>query len=178
MLSSGSCSGAGSLPLEVSYPPRILNPNKKSKHWGPKARAAKTYRFEVYWATKEALQKGWITVPETPRTNVHLIFTPPMETGAVPDDDNMEAAFKAGRDGLALALNRDDRHFTVTREVLPRDPAFKLGKVRIELWPLDDARNSQRKRKAAPGRSNPEPRLWRSLVYAGNRVHVKGPKNE
>lgn len=94
------------------------------------------YKEEVYWETIRALSRDEIDVPETDRINVHLRFTPPMEGGAVPDDDNIEAAFKAGRDGLALAIKRDDKCFTVTREVLPRNSQFKLGQVVIELRPL------------------------------------------
>ena len=128
------------MPLRVSFPPRALNPNKRSKRWGNvnARRPARVYKEEVYWATVEAVSKGWVTVPETDRIGVHLIFTPPTERGPIWDDDNMEAAFKAGRDGLAMALKRDDRCFKVTREVRSRDAQFKLGKVVIELRPLTD----------------------------------------
>jgi crossover junction endodeoxyribonuclease RusA len=126
------------LPLEVSFPPRILNPNKsKGLHWGKTSGAKKTYKNEVFWATKEAVQRGWIVIPDTPKIGVHLIFIPPIEPGPVWDDDNCEAAFKSGRDGLALALGRDDRQFEATKKILPRDPAYRLGKVRIELTPID-----------------------------------------
>lgn len=123
------------MPLEVSFPPRALNPNKRNKRFGnvQARKAAKPYKHEVYWATIEALQRGLITVPETERINVHLTFIPPIERGPAWDDDNMEAAFKAGRDALAQAIKRDDRCFTVTREVRQRE---RKGRVIIELRPL------------------------------------------
>jgi crossover junction endodeoxyribonuclease RusA len=122
------------LPLEVSFPPRILNPNKsKGKHWGTLSGAKKTYLHEVFWSAKEALQKGWIVHPRSDKIKVHLIFIPPCERGPIPDDDNLETAFKSGRDGLAKALGVDDRCFMVSKEVTKRDPACPLGKVQIQL---------------------------------------------
>jgi crossover junction endodeoxyribonuclease RusA len=111
-----------------------LSPNRKAGHWGVKAKAAKAYRREVYFLTKQALQRGWLEVPDTERINMHLTFWPPLQRGPSWDDDNMEAAFKSGRDGLADAIRRNDRCFKVTREVMPT--RIPNGKVVIELRPL------------------------------------------
>lgn len=46
---------------------------------------------------------------------MHLTFYPP--SAHKRDDDNLEAAFKAGRDGVAEAMGVDDNRFQVTREV-------------------------------------------------------------
>lgn len=126
------------MPLEVSFPPRSLNPNKShGRHWGGLRKAKQLYFNEVFWSAKEALQKGWLELPTTERIGLHLQFIPPSGPGRVPDDDNIEASFKTGRDGLALALKVDDGRFVASKEVLPRSAVYPLGLTRIQLTPLD-----------------------------------------
>jgi len=92
--------------------PSALKPNSRT-HWGLKARATKSYRHTCAVLAKEQglhLRK-W---PEG-KISVHLAFYPP--NNHRPDDDNLEAAFKAGRDGVADAMGVDDHRFEVTRSV-------------------------------------------------------------
>jgi len=61
--------------------------------------------------------------------HVFLDFCPPNRRAR--DDDNVIAAFKAGRDGLADALKIDDCHFR-THPFLKRDEIVKPGgEVRV-----------------------------------------------
>jgi crossover junction endodeoxyribonuclease RusA len=120
------------LPLEVDFPPRKLFPNKKA-HWGTKHKVAKKYRNDCFVLTKDAIRRGWIALPDSEKIGLHLIFTPPHQRSVIPDDDNIESAFKSGRDGIAEALGVNDRRFVTTKTVLSRDPACKFGKVRVEL---------------------------------------------
>lgn len=126
------------MPLEVSFPPRKLNPNRaKGRHWGTLNGAKRAYHDEVFWSAKQALQRGDLELPTTQRIGLHLEFIPPAGPGRLPDDDNTEAAFKSGRDGLALALGIDDNRFMASKEMLPRSAAYPNGCTRIRLTPIE-----------------------------------------
>lgn len=71
-------------------------------------RAKKAYRREV-WAACCAFRVPRFSGPVT----VHLDFYPPDRRKR--DDDNIEAAFKAGRDQIATHIHVDDADWTVTR---------------------------------------------------------------
>lgn len=120
--------------LEVSYPPRGLNPNRHT-HWAKTHRLKANYGTEVYVLAKDAMRKGLLTVPATERIGLHLQFVQP-HAKRKRDDDNVEAAFKAGRDGLAAALGIDDGRFVTTKELLPADPKHKHGLTIINLTPV------------------------------------------
>lgn len=97
------------MPIELTlpWPPRVLNPNQRA-HWAVKAKAAKAYKAAC-WAL--AMEAKW---PEfewdgVSKVNLWLAFYPPDRRHY--DDDNCVRAFKAGRDGVALALGIDDRNF-------------------------------------------------------------------
>jgi len=91
--------------ITLGWPPKELSPNART-HWRKKAPITKAYK-EACWAlTKEA----GIVAPETEgRLHLWITFYPPDRRHR--DDDNMIASFKAGRDGLALALGIDDKRF-------------------------------------------------------------------
>ncbi len=91
--------------ITLPWPPKQLSPNAR-EHWSVKAKYAKAYRMTCFALCIEAkLQK-----PETAgRLHLWVDFFPPDRRGR--DDDNMVAAFKAGRDGIADALGIDDKRF-------------------------------------------------------------------
>lgn len=93
--------------IEVTLPwmPKTLSPNARV-HWSVKSKAAKAYRATCCALTKEAK----LIAPATKeRLHLWLDFYPPDRRYR--DDDNMVAAFKSGRDGIADALGIDDKRF-------------------------------------------------------------------
>ena len=118
--------------LEISWPPRILFPNARPGHWAQQRRATKIYRREAFVLAQDAKRKGLLHVPATDRIGLRLEFCPPILLRKR-DDDGMEAAFKAARDGIAEALGIDDNRFRVTRIVSPPDPRWKHGVVKVSL---------------------------------------------
>lgn len=91
--------------ITLPWPPKQLSPNARV-HWSVKAKHAKAYRMACFALCIEAkLQK-----PETTgRLHLWVEFYPPDRRSR--DDDNMIAAFKSGRDGIADALGVDDKRF-------------------------------------------------------------------
>src|SRR5690554_1065057 len=123
------------LQITLPWPPKALSPNSRG-HWAKKARAAEVYRYTCkiyskrvlqFWRSEvEALQR---LVAAGGEIHVFLDFCPPNRRQR--DDDNVVAAFKSGRDGLADALGIDDRHFR-THPFLKRDEIVKPGgEVRV-----------------------------------------------
>lgn len=110
--------------LTFPWPPRQLNPNYRS-HWAAKARVARGYRQTCWLMARQAGARfeGDGPIP------VSIRFCPPPD-GKKRDDDNMIAAFKSGRDGLADALRVDDHRFRTTYTV---DPDSALGCVEVTL---------------------------------------------
>lgn len=98
-------------PIQLPWPDKALSPNGRA-HWAQKARAVKAARREA-WITTLAAMDGrtvsWQAV------DLHWIFRP--KTATAPDEDNIEAASKAYRDGIADALGIDDANFRATREI-------------------------------------------------------------
>lgn len=106
---------AGRYRLVLPWPPKELSPNAR-KHPARRATFVKSYRQDCWALAREALghAAGKLFPGDAPIA-VRLDFFPP--DGRSRDDDNCEAAFKAGRDGVAQALNVDDRRFVVTRRL-------------------------------------------------------------
>lgn len=88
----------------LPWPPRALSPNART-HWRAKAPIAKSYK-QACWAL--TLNAGMVA-PDTPKLALWLDFYPPDRRHR--DDDNLVAAFKSGRDGVAQALGIDDKRF-------------------------------------------------------------------
>lgn len=89
--------------IELPWPPRELNPNARV-HWSKRSKAAKAYRRDCRVLTRAS----GVVAPEG-RVLLVLEFVPPDLRRR--DDDNLIAAFKAGRDGIADALGIDDTRF-------------------------------------------------------------------
>jgi crossover junction endodeoxyribonuclease RusA len=117
--------------LTLPWPPKDLSPNARI-HWTKRAKAAKAYRAEC--ARQCAAHKWgyeWKTLQTTGRLHLWIDFYPPDRRHR--DDDNMVAAFKSGRDGLADALGINDRRFICHPFV--KDQIGGMVKVRITGGP-------------------------------------------
>ena len=97
--------------VSLPWPPSQLSPNART-HWAAKAKIAGSYKRKCWLAAKSAMARGDLFLPDADKILLALIFFPPDKRKR--DDDNLIAAFKSGRDGLALALGIDDSRF-VTR---------------------------------------------------------------
>lgn len=120
--------------VTLPWMPKGLSPNDRM-HWRKKAPITKAYK-EACWALcKEAGLMlpvvGSDPMIKSSRYHIWLDFYPP--NTAHRDDDNCIASFKAGRDGLALALGIDDRQFICHSMVWREVGGFV--KVRITAGP-------------------------------------------
>lgn len=108
----------------LTWPLPELSPNARV-HWGARSRAAKLYR-KACWALAKAacLKVDW----DGP-VHLWLNFYPPSRRHY--DDDNLIAAFKPGRDGLADALGINDKRFVVHPRL--HDKTAKGGAVGVIL---------------------------------------------
>lgn len=113
--------------ITLPWPPKQLSPNART-HWANKARITKKYRADCYLLTKA----GSLTMPAE-RAVLWLTFCPPDRRRR--DDDNLIAAFKAGRDGLAEALGIDDSALSLLVQI--GEPT-KGGAVRVALIALPE----------------------------------------
>lgn len=117
------------------WPSKDLNPNVRS-HWSAKSKAAKAYRAACYVLTKQALNgNGRNYPPLAEKLHLWLSFYPPDRRHR--DDDNMIAAFKSGRDGLAEALGINDKKFVTHPMVMGEIGG--MVKVRITGGPHDQS---------------------------------------
>jgi crossover junction endodeoxyribonuclease RusA len=109
--------------ITVPYPPKELNPNTKL-HWAAKMGYIKMYRGtckSIAGESSHVLPDGDLVLD--------LEFFPPDNRRR--DDDNMISSFKAGRDGIAEALELDDVRFQL--RVRTRDK-FPGGKVVVKIY--------------------------------------------
>lgn len=91
--------------ITLPWPPKELNPNARL-HWSKKSKAAAKYRTACHLLTLEAGLRG---IDWDGDIHVFIDFYPPDRRAR--DDDNMIAAFKSGRDGIAQALGVNDKRF-------------------------------------------------------------------
>lgn len=94
--------------VSLPWPSRVLSPNARS-HWAVKAAAVKGHRTYAWAATLDEIGR---TKPGWESAELHWEFHP--KTKHPVDDDNIQAACKAYRDGIAGALGIDDSKFTTT----------------------------------------------------------------
>ena len=93
--------------IKLPWMDKALNPNKRN-HWAPKAAAKATARQDAAWLTVQA--RGTDPLPFIgERLPMRITFCPPSNHHR--DDDNMIAAFKSARDGIADGLGVNDRCF-------------------------------------------------------------------
>lgn len=112
--------------VTLPWMPKGLSPNDRM-HWSKKAPITKAYK-EACWALCKEVN---LQAPETGRIHLWIDFYPPDKRHR--DDDNLVASFKAGRDGIALALGIDDKKFICHPFV--SDQVGGMVKVRITAGP-------------------------------------------
>lgn len=110
----------------LPWPPKVLSPNARA-HWATRSKAAKAYRQRCFMGAKQV----GLTAPAG-RLLLVVEFLPPNRQRR--DDDNLIAAFKSGRDGLADALGVDDCLFVTQCHL--SDEVHQGGAVRVTLRPF------------------------------------------
>ncbi len=93
----------------LPWPLKELNPNSRA-HWAVLAKAKKAYRATCYSLAK----KAGVSIS---KEKVHLAMTFYMPDRRHRDLDNMLASMKSGLDGLADALEVNDKHFSISMGV-------------------------------------------------------------
>lgn len=109
--------------IDLPWPPKELSPNARVHHM-VRYRKAKAYRAACYLLTIQARIKA-----PAGRAVLALEFVPPDRRAR--DDDNLVAAFKSGRDGIAEALGVDDRQFVT--EFCMSSHTWPGGKVLVTI---------------------------------------------
>ncbi|CAB4120980.1 hypothetical protein UFOVP4_41 [uncultured Caudovirales phage] len=114
------------LRIEMPWPPMGLNPNA-GLHWSKKHRLITAYRAVGLSRAQDAMI-GFEPLNPAGMLAVVITFYPPDRRHR--DDDNMIAAFKAGRDGVADGIGVNDRRFRPIYVVgLPRKPGMVIVEV-------------------------------------------------
>jgi len=112
--------------LTLPWPPRELSPNART-HWRRAAPIKAKYRDACYILAKQSR----IAIDWDGDVHVWIDFYPPDRRHR--DDDNMIAAFKAGRDGVAEAVGVNDKRFRTHPYV--KDQIGGMVKVRFTKGP-------------------------------------------
>jgi crossover junction endodeoxyribonuclease RusA len=107
--------------ISLPYPPSLLNPNVKAKHWSIKWNAAKTYKQMCTAMLRE--HKPYIAG----LSMFSITFRPPNANRR--DLDNAIASLKSGLDALSAATGIDDSKFQLTFKM---GEPLKGGAVEIE----------------------------------------------
>lgn len=116
-------------PFKADYPPSILSPNKERILW-PRIAAKHEYRLLLKTLTKQAMYDAGLTKKDIQQSineslsikkkysslkldviQICIHYVRPNNKWGV-DNDNVEAAFKAGQDGIADALGINDKHIS------------------------------------------------------------------
>jgi len=113
--------------LRLGWPDKALSPNASNRsHWGNKKRARDAAKAEAH---AEAILRGANNLQGNKFTLKITGYLGPRMRGW--DDDNLIAALKPHRDGIALAMGVDDKHFTC--QFMGYERADKAGVI-IEVW--------------------------------------------
>ena len=97
------------LNLIVPWPPKQLSPNARL-HWSVVAAAKKKYKTACWALTLEAMAgaRPFASVSNT-KLRVHMVFYAPDRRHY--DCDGLLSRMKSGLDGIAIALQVNDRRF-------------------------------------------------------------------
>lgn len=107
--------------IEYPWPPRELSPNARC-HWTVKNKAFQRYKGDAWAITKAAKVVGG-------KDNIHLKITYHPPSKRPMDLDNLLASSKALIDGMALAMNVNDKQFRpITLDI---GETIKGGLIRI-----------------------------------------------
>lgn len=112
--------------LVLPWPPRVLHPNSRP-HWAQRAKAAKSARGDAHLL---ALDAGWHR-RDWPDGDlfVWIDFYPPDRRHR--DTDGLLSSMKAALDGIAQAMDVNDRRFVPRPYV--KDEVRKGGEVRVRI---------------------------------------------
>jgi Holliday junction resolvase RusA-like endonuclease len=114
--------------IELPYPDKVLSPNSRC-HWSTKAKAAKKARRNGALA---AFVAGFNALTfANYEHRLHFWIDIYAKTKNYPDADNMLSSLKSALDGIADALELNDRRFVPHPFV--RDETHKGGKVVIRI---------------------------------------------
>lgn len=125
-------------PFFADFPPSILSPNRPFS-W-PRVSAKAEYRILLRVLTQQAMRKSKVsqadiqslkkTWSKNDRITIHITYTRPNNRWGI-DQDNVEAAFKPGQDGIADALGIDDRYIRRIQTHSDEPDPKKRGYVEI-----------------------------------------------
>lgn len=114
--------------IELPYPDKILSPNSRS-HWAQKSKAAKKARSDAFYIAKAAgYDKNTFAGYEG---RLHFWIDIYAKTRNYPDADNVLSSLKNSLDGIADALELNDRRFVPHPYV--KDETWKGGKILIRI---------------------------------------------
>ncbi len=112
----------------LPWPSPALNPNR-TDHWGIKSRIKRLQKISAHWLTVEALQKNGSATKGKDAYSLKVIFHPPDNRRR--DVDNYLASLKSALDGIAQALEADDKNFSFT--CVEFSEVVKFGKVVVTV---------------------------------------------
>lgn len=112
--------------VSVSLPIHTVSESNSRGHWSKRAKRARQQRSTVALVLRVHLRSSNIALPVSA-----LLTRVAPSTGL--DDDNLRAALKAVRDGVADALGLDDRDPSVTWLYSQRRGAPKQYAVEISI---------------------------------------------
>ena len=114
--------------IELPYPDKALSPNSRI-HWSIKAKAAKKARSDAFYI---AIMAGFNKSTFAGYDNrLHIWIDIYAKTKNYPDADNMLSSLKSAIDGIADALELNDRRFVPHPFV--KNETVKGGKVVIRI---------------------------------------------
>jgi len=114
--------------VELAWPNKVLSPNARP-HFMVLSNAKKAAKEEANWATR--IGRGHRKIEHDGVSDIILrqIAHPPDKRDR--DRDNLDHALKAARDGIAMALGINDKHFRPTG--IEWGEVVRGGKVVIEV---------------------------------------------
>ncbi len=114
--------------IVLPYPDKALSPNSRC-HWSQKAKAAKKARSDAFYLARAAgMNKSAFADYEH---RLHFWIDIYAKTKNYPDADNMLSSLKSALDGIADALELNDRRFIPHPFI--KDETHKGGKVVIRI---------------------------------------------
>lgn len=121
--------------ITLEWPSPVLSPNFRG-HWAKKATAAKKARKHAYKAALMSMDNNdWLS------NNDGVIvfcmsFYPPDKRYR--DDDNLIAMMKSYRDGIANALQINDKRFRTVVEIMPPEKSKERVEITLSMLKIDD----------------------------------------